>query len=158
MTIKGALRPARRDARRRGTRLTSGLVALTLLAGCDMGLNLKNPNSPTEQTALTNVDGIVATSLGMQEQFATSVLTFVRAPALVTDEWGTASKALAADISLFAGQGLDPSYGVVSEPYYNTYRVVRTADAIIAAAPGYPGLRPGVVGGLWAHAERLKAL
>ena len=92
------------------------LLALALTAGCSMGLDLTNPNSPTEETALSTVEGVIATSLGMQDQFAASVLTYVRAPALITDEWGTASKALAADQALFAGEGIDASFGVVSGP------------------------------------------
>src|SRR5687768_15786056 len=78
-----------------------GLVAALGLGGCDMGLDLTNPNSPTEQAALANLDGVIATSLGMQDQLASSILAYVRAPALVTDEWGLTSKALAADRSLY---------------------------------------------------------
>jgi starch-binding outer membrane protein, SusD/RagB family len=141
-------------------RIRAGLTALTLalVAGCDTGLDLNNPNSPTQETALSSVDGIVATELGMQDQFATSILTYVRAPALITDEWGTASKALAADQSLYSGDAIDPSYGVVSEPYYNTYRVARTADAIIGTVPRLGGLSAGFAAGLTANAKLFKAM
>src|SRR6476661_8703932 len=105
-----------RSAKRMRNRLTFGLLALVASVACNTGLDVTNPNSPTEQAALSNLDGVIATELGMQDQFATSFNTYVRAPALVTDEWGTASKALAADISLFTGQGIDASYGVVSDP------------------------------------------
>jgi hypothetical protein len=97
-------------------RLGIALAALVVTAGCDTSLNLTNPNSPTENTALSSIDGVVATSLGMQEQFAGSVLAYVRAPALITDEWGVTSRALAADQSLYTGLAIDPSFGVVSEP------------------------------------------
>ena len=137
--------------------LGASLLAFGVL-GCSTDLNLTNPNSPTEEAALTSIDGVVATSLGMQDQFASSILTYVRAPALVTDEWGTASKALAADISLFTGEGIDASYGVVSGPYYATYRVARTANAIIAAVPGVPGLGAGLSAGLIANAKLFKAM
>ena len=141
-------------------RIRAGITVLTLalVAGCDTGLNLNNPNSPTQQTALSSIDGIVATELGMQDQFAASVLSYVRAPALVTDEWGTASKALAADQSLFSGDAIDPSYGVVSEPYYNTYRIARTADAIIGTVPNLGGLSTGFAAGLTANAKLFKAM
>jgi len=141
-------------------RIRAGITVLTLalVAGCDTGLNLNNPNSPTQETALSSIDGIVATELGMQDQFASSVLSYVRAPALITDEWGTASKSLAADQSLFSGLAIDASYGVVSEPYYNTYRIARTADAIIGTVPKLGGLSAGFAAGLTANAKLFKAM
>ena len=145
-------------AKRMRIRLGIGLLTLVVTSACNTSLDLTNPNSPTEQAALSSVDGVVATSLGMQAQFAVSTLIYVRAPALVTDEWGTASKALAADLSLFTGEGIDPSYGVVSEPYYVTYRVGRTADAIINAVPAIGGLSAGFTAGLTANAKLFKAM
>jgi len=139
-------------------RLALGLVAVAATVACNTGLDVTNPNSPTEQAALSNLDGVIATELGMQDQFATSFNTYVRAPALVTDEWGTASKALAADISLYTGQGIDPSYGVVSDPYYFTYRIARTADAVLKAVPGINGISAGFAAGLTANAKLFKAM
>lgn len=139
-------------------RLTFGLAALVASVACNTGLDLSNPNSPTEQAALSNLDGVIATELGMQDQFATSFNTYVRAPALVTDEWGTASKALAADISLYNGSGIDPSYGVVSDPYYVTYRIARTADVVISAVPSINGISAGFAAGLTANAKLFKAM
>ncbi len=139
-------------------RLGICLLAVVASTACNTGLDVTNPNSPTEQAALSNLDGVIATELGMQDQFATSMLAYVRAPALVTDEWGTASKALAADISLYTGQGIDPSYGVVSEPYYFTYRIARSADAIINAVPNISGMSAGFAAGLVANAKLFKAM
>lgn len=139
-------------------RLGLGVLAIAASMACNTSLDLTNPNSPTEQAALSNLDGVIATELGMQDQFATSVNTYVRAPALVTDEWGIASKALAADISLFTGQGIDPSYGVVSDPYYVTYRIARTADAVLGAVPNISGISPGFAAGLTANAKLFKAM
>ena len=145
-----------RHVRRLGR--AAGLLAVAGVTACDTNLNLTNPNSPTEQTALSTVDGVIATSLGMQDQLASSILTYVRAPALVTDEWGPASRALGADQSLFTGEGIDPAYGVVSGPYYVTYRIARTADVIIAAVPSLPGLGTGFAAGLTANAKLFKAM
>jgi tetratricopeptide (TPR) repeat protein len=158
MINREAPRPARAGVMRRRVRLTSGLLALGLLGACDLGLDVTNPNSPTEQSSLANVDGVIATSLGMQEQLAASVLQYVRAPALVTDEWGTASRALAADQTLFTGLGIDASFGVVSEPFYATYRIARTANAIIERAPQLPGIGEGFAAGLVANAKLFKAM
>jgi hypothetical protein len=139
-------------------RLGLGVLALAASMACNTGLDLTNPNAPTQEAALSSIDGVVGTELGMQDQFASSVNTYVRAPALVTDEWGTASKALAADISLFTGDGIDPSYGVVSDPYYVTYRIARTADVIIGAVPNLTGLGPAFAAGLTANAKLFKAM
>lgn len=144
-------------AKRMRVRAGISLLALALAAGCDSNLNLKNPNAPTEETAVSNLEGVIATSLGMEDQFASSILSYVRAPALITDEWGTASKALAADQSLFTGDAIDPSYLVVWEPYYVTYRVARTADLIISTAPSLP-ISAGIAGGLTANAKLFKAM
>ena len=147
-----------RSAKRMRIRLALGLFAIGASMACNSGLDLTNPNSPTQQAALSNLDGVIATELGMEDQFATSFNSYVRAPALVTDEWGTASKALAADISLFTGQGIDPSYAVVSEPYYFTYRIARTADAVLGALPNIGGVSAGFAAGLTANAKLFKAM
>jgi hypothetical protein len=133
------------------------LAAGVLTSGCDLSLDLLNPNAPTEAEVLSNLDGILALSLGMQEQFAGSILTYVRAPALVTDEWGTQTRALASDQALFAGGMIDPSFGVVSGPYFATYRVARSANNILAAAPTL-GLAPGLERGLTSTARLFKAM
>lgn len=142
----------------RATRATAALLALALLAGCDIGLDLTNPNTATEQTATSSVEGMIATSLGMQDQFATSVLTYVRAPALITDEWGTGSRSLGADQSLFLGVDIDPAFGVVSAPYYVTYRVARSADVVINGVPKLQGLSAGFAAALIANAKLFKAM
>jgi tetratricopeptide (TPR) repeat protein len=147
-----------KGAKRMRIRLGVGLLVIVASLACNTSLDLTNPNSPTQQAALSNLNGVIATELGMQDQFAASALIYVRAPALVTDEWGTASKALAADISLYTGQGIDPSYGVVSDPYYVTYRIARTADAIIGAVPGISGVSAGFSAGLTANAKLFKAM
>lgn len=144
-------------ARRMRMRTGIGLLSLALLGtGCDTDLDLTNPNAPTEEQTLSSIEGIIALNLGMQEQFANSILTYVRAPALVTDEWGPGSRALAADQSLFTGDP-DPGFGVVSGPYFVTYRVARSANAIIANTPEL-GLGAGLESGLLATAKLFKAM
>lgn len=158
MDTRHNIQPIIMGAKRMRIRLALGMFAVAVSMACNTSLDLTNPNSPTEQAALSNLDGVIATELGMQDQFAGSVNTYVRAPALVTDEWGIASKALAADISLFTGQGIDASYGVVSDPYYVTYRIARTADAIIGAVPNIGGITPGFAAGLTSNAKLFKAM
>lgn len=142
-----------------GMRMRTGtvLAALALAsAGCDLDLDVTNPNAPTEQEVVSSLEGILALSLGMQQQFASVIHEYVRAPALVTDEWGTQTRALAADQSLFTGTP-DPGFGVVSDPYYDTYRIARSANNVIAAAPEL-GLSEGLESGLTATAKLFKAM
>jgi starch-binding outer membrane protein, SusD/RagB family len=141
-------------------RARGGVIALMMapflaLAGCD--LDLTNPNAPTEEEAFSDIEGLIALAVGMQGQFASSLNTFVRAPALVTDEWGTRTAALAADNSLVTGQGVDPAFGVVSGPYQATFRVIRSANDIIANAPQV-GFGPGFEAGMIALARLHKAM
>jgi len=147
--------PIMRNRFRLGAALLATAVAS---AGCDFDdyLTVTNPNAPTEAEVLTSIDGVIALTVGMQEQFASSMLIYVRAPALVTDEWGTRTAALAADQSLVLGNP-DPSFGVVSGPYQVTYRTIRSANNVIAAAPGL-GLGRGLEVGLVATAKLFKAM
>jgi tetratricopeptide (TPR) repeat protein len=144
-----------------GMRIRSGaaIVAL-LLGGTACELDLANPNAPTQEQVLPDVDGLIALGVGLQNQYAGSVLTYVRAPALVSDEWGTAGSALPADISLLTGPAdvIDPGYGVVSGPYFVTYRIVRTANLLIENAPQVERLGEGTTTGLVAMAKLFKAM
>jgi hypothetical protein len=141
------------------TRLAAGraaaaALALLALAGCD--LDLTNPNAPAEGAVLTTPRGVLTTAVGIQSQYADNVLVFVRAPSLVTDEWGTRPRALAADQSLVTGTP-DPTFGVVSEPFAAAYRIARTADILVASAPGV-GLGTGLQTGVVALAKLMKAM
>lgn len=139
------------------TRAGLALAAAVLLGACDLDLDVTNPNAPTEAEVLADLNGVLALSLGMQNQFAEGVIDYVRAPALVTDEWGTQTRALAADQSLFLGEGIDAGYGVVNDPYFTTYRVARSANNILDAVPDL-GLAPGLEVGLTATARLFKAM
>jgi starch-binding outer membrane protein, SusD/RagB family len=140
-------------------RVAGAVLAAALLGGCNLDLNLTNPNAPTEAEVLNSIDGVLALSLGMQEQFAGSIHHYLRAPALVTDEWGTQQPALAADQALFAGGNIDASFGVVSEPYGTTYRVIRSANNLLTAADN-PNLQlgRGLQVGLRSTANLFKAM
>jgi starch-binding outer membrane protein, SusD/RagB family len=141
-------------------RMRSGVALLALsvtAAGCDLSLDVVNPNAPVETEVLTSVDGMLALSLGMQDQFASSILVYNRAPGLITDEWGVRTQALEADRSLYTGQAIDAGYGVVSGPYFATYRVARSANLIISSAADLP-LAPALQAGLLANAKLFKAM
>ena len=137
-------------------RLGATLLATALgAAGCN--LDLENPNDPTEQEVITDANGILALAVGLQGQYAASVIDYARAPALVTDQWGPAARALLADQSLFTGVDVLPDYGVVTDPYVLTYRIARTANLLIQQAPQV-GSNRGVKVGAVALAKLFKAM
>ena len=138
--------------------LRAGLALLALTAGataCD--LDLANPNAPSREEALSTANGVMGLAVGLQELYSSNVLVFIRAPALVTDEWGPARRSLFADQSLFTGEGIDRSFGVVSGPYAAGFRVISLANNLIDAAPRV-GLSPGTRAGITALAKLFKAM
>ncbi|MEW5927669.1 MAG: RagB/SusD family nutrient uptake outer membrane protein [Gemmatimonadota bacterium] len=135
-------------------RLLLPLLAALSLAGCD--LDLVNPNAPSEEEVLSSPDLILTTAVGLQAQFAENINLFVRAPALTTDEWGTQSRALAADVSLVTG-AIDPGFSNVSDPFNAAYRLARTADILVRSAPG-AGLGTATTAGITSLSKLLKAM
>jgi hypothetical protein len=143
---------ARRPAHARAA--LAAAAALLGLAGCS--LDLTNPNAPAEQNVLSTPRGVLTTAVGIQSQYADNVLVWVRAPALVSDEWGTRARALAADQSLVTGTP-DPSYALIADPFAAAYRIARSADILVAAAHKV-GLGTGLQTGVTALSKLLKAM
>jgi hypothetical protein len=131
----------------------AGAMALALGA---CSLDLTNPNAPTEGQVITSGEGIITLAVGLESQYADNVNIFLRAPSLVTDEWGTRPIALAADVSLVTGTP-DPSFGVVSDPFAAGYRIARSADILVQNAPGV-GLSTATAAGITSMARLFKAM
>lgn len=136
---------------------TGAVLVLTLLGGAACDLDLTNPNSPTEAAVLSDPEGLIALAVGMQDQYAGSINTFVRAPALVTDELAPGPKALADVRALFAGGQIDNAFGTVAGPYQATYRITRSANNLIATVP-QSTLGTGTKAGIVALAKLHKAM
>lgn len=110
------------------------LIGAIALGGCD--LDLQNPNAPTEDEVAADTEALIAATVGMQGDFALQFDEFVQASALVSDEWGTGTASLLSYRSLFVEPGtLDPTLGVVEEPFAAAYEVVDGADFLLAHAP-----------------------
>lgn len=124
------------------------------LAACD--LDLVDPNAPGEDDVLTSTDLFLTTAVGLQSQYADNIHFFVRAPALVTDEWGTQTRALLADITLVSGNPT-AEYLSVSDPFSAGYRLMRTADILVATAPTL-GLPTGTQAGVTSLSKLLKGM
>jgi starch-binding outer membrane protein, SusD/RagB family len=117
-------------------RTAGRVLAVAGLAGAVAGcsLDLVNPNAPQEGEVLRDPELILTTAVGLQSQYADNVLAFIRAPELVTDQWGTRQVALAADQSLVRGNP-DPTFGVVTDPFSAAYRIARSARVLQVSAP-----------------------
>lgn len=129
--------------------LTFGLTA------CD--LELTNPNNPTEEAVITNLDGLIAVAVGMQGQFAQSMDDYMVTNSLVTDEWGTQTRALISYQSLLTGQNFDAGYDVVAAPWANSLAVVKSANTVLTGADQV-GMGPGLRAGTVATAKLFKAM
>ena len=132
------------------------VAALTLgVTACD--LELTNPNSPTEESVITNANGLIAVAVGMQSQFAYTLDDYMVTNSLVTDEWGTRTLALISYQSLLTGQNFDPGYDVVSSPWSNSYNTIKSANTVIAGA-AQVDMSPALRAGTLATAKLFKAM
>ena len=139
-------------------RAAIALAGLALLAAGCQSLDVKNPNSPTQQSVLTDVNGVLALGVGIQQQYAQGLINYLVPNSLVTDEWGTKSRSLISYQSLLTGgPNFDPSFDVVAAPYTTTYRIALTANDILTAAPNV-GLAAGTQAGLVALARLMRAM
>lgn len=144
------LRPTRASA-------AIALFAAALVGGCDTDLDLTNPNAATEEEVLSTQEGILSLAVGMEGTYAASMVDFVVAPALVTDEWGTRAGALASYVALLTGEDLSDDFLVVEAPWATAYEVVRDADNLIEHAPRV-GFDAGTEAGIVAVAKLFKAM
>ena len=116
------------------------------IAACS--LELTNPNAPTEEAVVSDLNGVLAVAVGMQGQYAQAIDDYLVTNSLVTDEWGTRTLSLISYQSLLTGQSFDASYLVVSAPWAGSYSVIKSANTVLAGAdqvgPG-TALRAGTV-------------
>lgn len=131
-------------------------AALVLGTGaCD--LELTNPNAPTEEEVVTDLDGLLAVAVGMQGQYAQAIDDYMVTNSLVTDEWGTQTRALISYQSLLTGENFDRSYGVVEAPWSSSYSVIKSANTVLAGADQV-GLGAGLRAGTVSIAKLFKAM
>jgi starch-binding outer membrane protein, SusD/RagB family len=136
-------------------RLGAVALAAALVSACD--LDLTNPNSPTEEQVISNVDGVVALAVGMQGQFAQCVEDFIVPASLISDEWGTRTRSLLSYQSLFTGQNFENTYDVVSAPFACAAQITKSSNTLLAAAPNV-GLGPAFLAGVTSLAKTFKAM
>lgn len=140
--------PNRNDLTRSPMRKLFFVPLLLLpLTACD--LDLENPNAPTVEEVITDVDGLISLAIGMQGDFALQFEEFIQAPSLVTDEWGTGTRSLISYQTLFSEPAnLDPGFGLVEEPFAAAYEVVDAANVLMANVPEViqgEGLSTGII-------------
>ncbi len=144
--------------RRPWHRMRTGALGLAMLGGvlgCD--LDLANPNSPTEEAVVSDLNGIIAVAVGMQGQFAQTIEDYMVPNSLVTDEWGTRTASLASYQSLFTGISIDASFLVVESPWSNSYQTIKSANTVLTGASG-PAFDNALGSGIRAIAKLYKAM
>jgi hypothetical protein len=135
--------------------VAAATASLAGLGACS--LDLKNPNSPTENEVTKNVDAVIGLATGLQGRFSQSYGNFAYMAGLVTDEFSATSAAL---ISISdAEQGAVPSGTAIADNVFNSvYRTVRTADELLSGSDALATeIDPGTLSGLRALAFALKA-
>jgi hypothetical protein len=135
------------------SRYTIAFAAAAMLAGCN--LDKTNPNAPSQGTILTSRDGIVALAVGLQGRYATGMAYFIYPSGLISDELGTPIAALQSYKDAEVG-ALADTYGVVEDPWTTHYQTIKSADDLIANAPGVE-LGPETLSGILSISYLLKA-
>jgi len=133
--------------------LTPWLLAGVLaLAGCD--LDRSNPNAPPQELVLTSPEGITGLAIGLQARYGAGLRDFIYPAGLLTDELGATTGALLSYRE--AEQGIVQPVGLPFDLTASHYRTIKTANDIIANAPGV-SLDPGTRSGILTLAYVLKA-
>lgn len=140
-----------------GARKAVPAVAALALGATACHLDLTNPNAPTEEAVVTSLSGLLAVGVGMQGQFAQAIDDYMVTNSLVTDEWGTQTKALISYQSLLTGENFDRSYLVVGAPWSASYSVIKSANTVLAGADNV-GLGAGLRAGTVSLAKLFKAM
>ncbi len=139
------------------SRIMRVLAGASFLATGACSLDLTNPNSPTQEEVLADPAGLLSLAVGMQGQFSQTIDDYLVTNSLITDEWGTRSLSLISYQSLLTGQNFDPSYGVVSAPFANSYAIIKSANTILTGAD-QSGLGVANRAGVVALAKLFKAM
>ncbi|HEU4566296.1 MAG TPA: RagB/SusD family nutrient uptake outer membrane protein [Gemmatimonadaceae bacterium] len=116
------------------------------LAACD--LDTTNPNAPTQETATTSPEGLIALGVGLQNRFGSSTGSFIYGAGLVTDELGAVAASFST-ISDAARGTVPPNTNLAADIWNGSYRTVKTANDIIASAGNVDmpaGTRAGLLG------------
>ena len=138
------------------TGLAGLLTLLTLLSGCD--LDLPNPNAAPEEDTLSSREGLLGLSVGLRQAYSTQALE----PIILTT--GTTAREVKGITTFFniteleqGGPQLSPNNANTSALFARNYRVIRTADQLIEAAPVVLAADAATRSGVLAHAYLFKA-
>lgn len=116
------------------------------LVACD--LDTTNPNSPTQETVVADVEGLMALGVGLQSRFGASTGNFIYSAGLLTQELGAIATAFST-ISDAEGGTVPPGAGITGDFWNSSYRTVKTSNDIIANADNVAmprGTRSGLLG------------
>jgi len=127
--------------------LTMALLASSLgLVACD--LDTTNPNSPTQETVVTDVEGLLALGVGLQSRFGTSTGAFIYSAGLLTMELGAITTAFSTISDAERGT-VPPGAAITGDVWSFSYRTIKTANDILFNADNVVmprGTRSGLLG------------
>ena len=104
------------------------LVAASLgLAACD--LDTTNPNAPTQETVVADVEGLIALGVGVQARMGGSTGNFIYSAGLLTQELGAITTAFST-ISDAEGGTVPPGAGITGDFWATSYRTVKSGDTL----------------------------
>jgi len=131
-------------------------ITAILLTACEKDFN--NINKPAEDQVLTTKEGLLATSIGMTQHFATSTLApIVEIPALTTRELGNLSTFLTPTELVAGGTALPEDNAGTTRLWSRLLRDKGVAESILANVDAV-NMEAGTKSGLKAYAKFFKAM
>ena len=136
--------------------LILGLLGVLLITSCET--DFENPNEATSEQTYSSREGILATSVGLQQIYSTTGIRWiVETPAITTREGGITTT-FQNMIELEDGGSSLPNFNSnVQGLWTNMLRVVKIAEDIQNNAPNI-ALDAGTESGLVAHAKLFQAM
>jgi starch-binding outer membrane protein, SusD/RagB family len=134
-----------------GTLLLAGLA----VAAC--GLDLSDPNNPTEDEVFDDPLNLLSVGVGIQAEMAELIGPYIFSTSLATDEMGAGTGTFPNFKNADAGQELETGQFLNEEPWARAYRVVKLADDLLTAVPT-ANLQPDTKSGLIALAKFAKGM
>ena len=130
------------------------LAGVAVLASCN--LDLTNPNTASQQATFTTHDGIIALATGLQSRYGETMDNFAYPGGFITDEMGARTGALLSYRDAENGI-LFNTYDAVETSWQAHYRAIKTANDVIANAPGV-ALTDSTLSGIMSMAFLVKAM
>lgn len=130
---------------------------VALWAGCS--LDQVTPNAPADTQVLNTTEGIKALAVGIQGQYGETIDETIAASGFCAKQFATMPSSVLGLRELeTGGTDVQPGNGTVNAFWSGHYRVVKSAEDLIANTPKVPIADAGTRSGIIALARLLKAM